>query len=370
MYIHQKKTWPHFIRDSDLHLLKISTIRHKQGQILGSLRTVGFDLKLETQLEILAQDIITSNAIEGNVIDPTEVRSSIAKRLGIQKAGLISTTHYMDGLVDMMIDATQNFHLPLSKDRLCGWHCCLFPTGRSGMYRITVGDWRTDQDGPMQVISGGMGREKIHFEAPQAHLLEEEMTRFIKWFNEADEEPIIKSAIAHLWFVTLHPFDDGNGRIARTLSDVLLSRSDQSPFRFYSMSAQIEKEKHEYYRQLEIAQRGTLEINAWIKWYLNCLDHALDSSKEILDSLFVRTLFWEVHREVVLNARQKKMIMILLDGFVGKLKSSKWAKMTKCSQDTALRDIKDLMEKGILKPEEGGGRSQSYQLVLPEVQSL
>ena len=365
MYIYHRPDWPHWTWDHQSLMPLVSRIRHQQGQLLGRVKWAGFPLKLEAQLEILALDILKSNAIEGNVLDPREVRSSIAKRLGVEIAGMSPTTRYVDGVVEMMIDATQRFDQELSEERLFGWHNCLFPTGRSGMFVITVGGWRTDHDGPMQVVSGGMGREKIHFEAPPARAVADEMARFIEWFNTSEVEPLIKSAIAHLWFVTIHPFDDGNGRIGRALSDLLLTRSDQVPFRFYSVSAQIEQEKKGYYRELEIAQRGELEVTSWLTWYLECLESALLNSELLLEKIFARVAFWEAHRETSFNGRQRQMLTALLGDFVGKLKTSKWAKMCKCSHDTAARDINDLIQRGVLEREEAGGRSTSYRLVLP-----
>jgi len=365
MYIYERPDWPQWRWDDERLTPLISQVRHLQGQLLGRAMWVGFPLRLEAQLEVLTLDLVTSNEIEGNKLNTNEVRSSIAKRLGVQIAGLSPTTHYMDGLVEMMIDATQNAEAEITQERLSGWHSCLFPTGRSGMHQITVGDWRTDQDGPMQVISGGMGREKVHFEAPPAATLPAEMARFIMWVNTSDIEPLIKSALAHLWFVTLHPFDDGNGRIARALSDLLLTRSDHVPFRLYSLSAQLERDKQSYYQELEMAQRGDLEVTSWLSWYLSCLERSLHHSEGLLNKVFTRARFWAAHQEVSFNERQHKMLTLLLDDFVGKLKTSKWAKLCKCSHDTASRDIKDLCQRGVLEREEAGGRSTSYRLVLP-----
>lgn len=364
MYIHQRSDWPHWTWDEKVLLPLISEIRHQQGLLLGKVKWIGFPLNLEAQLEIFALDILKSNAIEGNILNPEEVRSSIAKRLGLESVGLSPTTHYVDGIVEMMLDATHQFSKEVTEERLFGWHNCLFPTGRSGMYKILVGTWRKDLDGPMQVVSGGMGREKIHFEAPPADRVPDEMECFIQWLNESQLEPLIKSALAHLWFVTIHPFEDGNGRIARALSDLLLTRSDQVPSRFYSISAQIELQKKDYYRELEMAQRGDLNITSWLQWYLSCLKSALNSSDSLLEKIFVRSRFWEIHRETPLNERQRYMLKKLLGDFTGKLKTAKWAKMCKCSHDTASRDIKDLIKHRILEKEDAGGRSTSYRLLL------
>ena len=363
MYLHQQRDWPHWTWDHSVLTPLISKVRHLQGQLLGRVQWAGFPLKLEAQLEILALDVLTSNAIEGNHLDTDEVRSSVAKQLGVELPQSHATTHYVDGIVEMMIDATRGFDQPITEERLFGWHSCLFPTGRSGLHKITVGAWRTDSDGPMQVVSGGMGRERVHFEAPAASLVAAEMGRLITWVNTCELEPLIKSAIGHLWYLTIHPFDDGNGRIARALSDLLLTRSDQVPFRFYSISAQIEQEKKAYYQALEMAQRGTLDITSWLVWYLRCLEGALISSAQLLERVFMRASFWEAHRETPFNERQRAMLKRLLNNFVGKLKTSKWAKLCKCSHDTAARDINDLIKRGVLAREEAGGRSTSYRLV-------
>ena len=365
MYIYQRPDWPQWRWDHERLTAQISRVRHRQGHLIGRATGVGFPLRREAQLEVFALDLIKSNEIEGNKLDTHEVRSSIAKRLGIELGGLSPTTHYMDGLVEMMIDATQNAEREITQERLFGWHSCLFPTGRSGMHQITVGAWRTDQDGPMQVVSGGMGRERVHFEAPPAAHLSAEMERCVRWLNLSEVEPLLKSALAHLWFVTIHPFDDGNGRIARALSDLLLTRSDQVPFRLYSLSAQIEKEKQAYYRELEMAQRGDLDVTSWLVWYLSCVENALIHSDVLLDKIFTRAHFWSVHRGVILNERQQKMLTLLLDDFIGKLQTSKWAKICKCSHDTASRDIRELIQLGLLEREEAGGRSTAYRLVLP-----
>jgi Fic family protein len=318
------------------------------------MEALGFQLKAEANLQTLTLDVLKSSEIEGELLDADQVRSSIARRLGMDIAGLVPSDRHVDGVVEMLLDATQQYQQPLTADRLFGWHSALFPSGRSGM--------RTAD--PMQVVSGAMGKEKIHFEAPDADRLEEEMRQFINWFNEdIYMDPIIKAAIAHLWFVTVHPFDDGNGRIARAITDMQLSCADESAQRFYSMSAQIRKERKEYYEILESTQKGSMNITNWLGWFLQCLDRALEASSETLASVLKKASFWEKHATTSLNQRQRLMLNKLLDGFEGKLNTSKWAKVTKTSPDTALRDIQDLMNKGILEKEEGGGRSTCYCLM-------
>ena len=343
----------------------VAGIRSRQGRLLGRMEALGFQLKAEANLQTLTLDVLKSSEIEGELLDADQVRSSIARRLGMDIAGLIPSDRHVDGVVEMLLDATQHYQQPLAADRLFGWHSALFPSGRSGMHIIRVGAWRDNRkDDPMQVVSGAMGKEKIHFEAPDADRLEEEMRQFINWFNEdIYMDPIIKAAIDHLWFVTVHPFDDGNGRIARAIADMQLARADESAQRFYSMSAQIRKERKEYYEILESTQKGSMNITAWLGWFLQCLDRALEASSETLASVLKKASFWEKHATTSLNQRQRLMLNKLLDGFEGKLNTSKWAKITKTSPDTALRDIQDLMAKGILEKEEGGGRSTSYGLM-------
>lgn len=367
MYLHQLANWPEFTWDYHQLATKLGEVRHKQGKILGQMNAAGFDLKEEALLQTLTLDVIKSSEIEGEILNAEQVRSSIAKRLGIPLAGLVHSSRQVDGVVEMMLDATQNYDKPLTADRLYGWHGALFPTGRSGLYAITVGSWRDDQKGPMQVVSGAIGREKVHFEAPVAERVPQEMDAFLKWFNEKqDIDPVIKAGIAHLWFVTIHPFEDGNGRITRALTDMLLARADQTELRFYSMSAQIQKERNTYYDILEKTQKEGLDITGWLVWFLDCLDRSMDSTDRIMEKISIRTHFWNINKKVSLNARQKKVLDMLLDNFFGKLTSSKWAKMTNCSTDTALRDIQDLVTKGILTPETAGGRSTSYQVQRPE----
>jgi Fic family protein len=366
VYIHQSKDWPNFFWDNDTLLPYVSKVRDLQGRLIGRMEGLGFELREEAVLETLTDDIVKSSAIEGEFLNPNEVRSSIARRLGFDISGLPEASREVEGVVEMMLDATQKYEIPLTKDRMCGWHAALFPTGRSGMYKITVGDWRNDERGPMQVVSGPTGREKVHYTAPEAFRLEEEMNRFIQWFNADNSmEPVIKSAIAHLWFVSIHPFDDGNGRIARAIADCQLARADRTNQRFYSMSAQIMKSKKGYYNILESTQKGSLDVSQWLVWYFERLTEALETTDETLSKVLVKAKFWEIHKTTQLNERQVKMINILLGDFIDRLHSSKWAKMTKVHRDTARRDIQDLIEKGILSDSGEGGRSTNYILNLP-----
>jgi Fic family protein len=365
IYIHQLPHWPRFTWKQESLAPLVAEIRSRQGRLLGRMEALGFQLKAEANLQILTQDVLKSSEIEGEMLDANQIRSSIARRLGMDIAGLAPADRHVDGVVEMLLDATQQYQQALTAERLYGWHAALFPTGRSGMHKITVAAWRdNEKDDPMQVVSGAMGKEKIHFEAPDAERLEEEMRQFINWFNEDRQmDPVLKAALAHLWFVTIHPFDDGNGRIARAIADMQLSRADQSAQRFYSMSAQIRKERAAYYDILESTQKGSLDITHWLSWFLQCLDLALEASSETLAGVLKKARFWEKHATTILNQRQQLMLNKLLDGFEGKLNTSKWAKMTKTSPDTALRDIQDLMNKKVLVKEEGGGRSTSYVLV-------
>lgn len=362
-FIHQKKNWPEFIWNSNDFLDLLSEARNLQGRLLGKMGTLGFELRNEALLDTLTLDVIKSSEIEGEVLNPDQVRSSIARRLGMEIAGAVDSDRNVDGVVEMMLDATQKCFDPLTADRLFDWHAALFPTGRSGMNKITVADWRKDTTGPMQVVSGAMGKEKVHFQAPESELVEEEMTRFINWFNKSKIDLVIKAAIAHLWFVTIHPFEDGNGRITRALTDMLLARSDKSNQRFYSMSAQIRLERKGYYDILEKTQKGDLDITAWIIWFLNCLINALKSTESVLTRVLFKANFWQKHIDTTINDRQRKLLNKLMNGFDGKLTSSKWAKIAKCSKDSAVRDINDLIDKGILQKEAAGGRSTNYELI-------
>ena len=362
-FIHQRDNWPEFTWSSNAFLNLLSEARNLQGRLFGKMERLGFDLRNEALLDTLTLDVLKSSEIEGEFLNPDQVRSSIARRLGMQIAGVVKSDRNVEGVVEMMLDATQKCFDPLTADRLFDWHAALFPTGRSGMYKIIVADWRKDTTGPMQVVSGAMGKEKVHFEAPNSNLVETEMSQFLDWFNTSKIDLVIKAAIAHLWFLTIHPFEDGNGRIARALTDMLLAQSDKSNQRFYSMSAQIRLERKQYYEILEKAQKGSLDVTEWIVWFLNCLINALKSSEFILTSVLFKADFWQTHMDTPLNERQRKLLNKLMDGFDGKLTSSKWAKIAKCSKDSAVRDINDLIDKGILQKEEAGGRSTSYELI-------
>jgi len=356
IYIHQLKNWPNFIWEQDKIALKLADVRHNQGRLLGRMEGMGFRLQAEANLHTLTLDVIKSSEIEGEILNPDQVRSSIARKLGMDIAGLVPTDRHIEGVVEMMLDATQNYKDSLTHDRLFGWHAAMFPTGRSGMYKIITGNYRDNTpDDPMQVVSGPSGREKVHFQAPASELLQDEMTTLLNWFNADHKmDAVLKAAIAHLWFVTIHPFDDGNGRIARAITDMQLSRADQSQQRFYSMSSQIRVERKEYYDILEKTQKGSLDITEWFDWFLSCLDRALANTNETLSTVLQKARFWEKHALTILNDRQKIMLNKLLDGFEGKLTSSKWAKITKTSQDTAGRDINDLLNKEILIKESSG----------------
>jgi Fic family protein len=364
IYIHEKENWTDFTWDNQKVMLKLGEARIRQGRLLGKMESLGFDLQNEAVLNTLTLDVIKSSEIEGEYLDKEQVRSSIARRLGIDIAGAVESERHVDGIVEMMLDATQRYELPLTKNRLFGWHAALFPTGWSNLYKITVGNWRKDTTGPMQVVSGPMGYEKVHYQAPNSDRIETEMIKFLDWFESEHEiDFVLKAAIAHLWFVTIHPFDDGNGRITRAITDMTLARSDNSIRRFYSMSAQIRVERKQYYEQLEKTQKGNSEITEWILWFLQCLINAIDSTNEILSKIMHKAEFWKLHATTILNDRQQKIVNRLLDGFDGKLTTSKWAKINKCSQDTALRDIQDLIKKEILQKEASGGRSTNYELI-------
>jgi len=365
IYIHQLPHWPRFTWKQEQVTPVLAEVRHRQGRLLGRMEGMGFRLQAEANLQTLTLDVLKSSEIEGELLDAGQVRSSIARRLGMDIAGLIPVDRHVEGVVEMMLDATQQYRQALSADRLFGWHAALFPTGRSGMYKITVAAWRDNkEDDPMQVISGAMGKEKIHFQAPDAGRLEEEMTHFINWFNEdTTMDGVLKAGIAHLWFVTIHPFDDGNGRIARAIADMQLSRADASAQRFYSMSTQIRKERSTYYNILEATQKDSMDITVWLTWFLQCLGRALEATDETLALVLKKARFWEKHAATILNERQQLLLNKLLDNFEGKLNTSKWAKIAKTSQDTALRDIQDLINKNILTKEPGGGRSTGYVLI-------
>lgn len=362
MFVHQKQNWSDFKWDSDKIVPLLGNVRHLQGKLLGQMESLGFSLKEEAVLTTLTLDVLKSTEIEGEILNKDQVRSSIARKLGITVNGIVASSRNVDGVVEMMLDATQHYDSPLTKKRLLGWHAALFPTGYSGMYKIEVGKYRT---GDMQVVSGAMGKEKIHYEALKPNLVESEMANFLDWLNNGhiSIDPVLKAAIAHFWFITIHPFDDGNGRIARAITDMLLARSDNTSQRFYSVSNQILEERKVYYDILEKTQRGDGDITNWLFWFLSCLERSLINTEKILESTIVKAKFWKQHSQTSLNNRQRIMLNKLLDGFDGKLTSSKWAKITKTSPDTALRDIQDLISKGILQKEAQGGRSTNYELL-------
>ncbi len=360
-YIYQHENWPHFTWDEQKIQVILGKVRHLQGKIFGQMNALGFSVKEEAMLSTLTVDVIKSSEIEGEKLNYEQVRSSIAKRLGIEYAGMVYSDRDVEGVVEMMLDATQNYNKLLDEERLFGWHAALFPTGRSGMLRIDVGCYR---NGEMQIVSGAMGKEKVHYEAPSPNRMKDEMDVFLHWFNTNTKiDNVLKAAVAHFWFIIIHPFDDGNGRIARALSDLLLALSDNSSQRFYSLSSQILTERKVYYQLLKKVQHSDGDITEWLDWFLNCLYRALKTAEETMQKALYKSEFWDKHKNTIINSRQRLMLNKLLDGFDGKLKSSKWAKITKCSADTALRDIKNLIEKGILKQEKSGGRSTNYELI-------
>jgi Fic family protein len=364
-YIHELNSWPDFEWDRERLAASLSAVRLEQGRLLGRMESLGFQLRQDALLGTLTADVLKSSEIEGEKLNEELVRSSIARRLGLEIGGLERVDRDVEGVVEMMLDATRRYDAPLSADRLSGWHASLFPAGRSGMKKIRIGTWRDDADGPMQVVSGAVGRQHVHFEAPAAKRLKMEMKLFLAWFNAENERDwVVKAGLAHLWFVTIHPFDDGNGRIARAIADMCLARSEKSSQRFYSMSAQIRVERRTYYEQLERAQRGTMDVTEWMAWFFACLGRAIDGAQRTLGGVLGKARYWETLADLSLNDRQKMMLNRLLDGFDGKLTSSKWATLAKCSQDTAARDISTLVETGVLKKSDEGGRSTSYSLAL------
>lgn len=364
MYIWEKAGWPAFTWDERSLAKTLTNVSREQGRLLGKMERLGFELRSEAHLSTLTEDVIKSSEIEGEKLPRDQVRSSIARRLGMDVGGLAPADRNVEGVVEMMLDATSNYDKALTKERLFAWHASLFPSGRSGMTLIKVGDWRDDRSGPMQVVSGPIGREKVHYEALPAARIADEMARFLLWFDKpGDADPLLIAGIAHLWFVTIHPFEDGNGRIARAIADMALARSEKNRQRFYSMSAQIRRENKKYYDLLEKTQQGELDVTGWQDWFLNCLQRAIEGAQEILSVVLNKADFWERFAKEPLNERQIQMLNKLLDGFEGKLTTSKWATITKCSQDTAYRDILDLVERHALQKEPGGGRSTSYSLV-------
>lgn len=364
MWIHEHQNWPNFTWDAKALTSKLADVRHRQGRLLGRMESLGFEIKREASLSTLTKDVVKTSAIEGETLNPEEVRSSIARRLGMDIAGLIPASRDVEGIVEIMLDATQQFAKPLTRDRLFDWHAALFPTGRSGMHRITVGEWRTPDAEPMRVVSGPAGKEKVHFEAPDAGRLEKEMQVFLGWFDNGHEiDPVLKAGIAHLWFITIHPFEDGNGRIARAIGDMALARADATQDRFYSLSSQIEAERKDYYDQLENQQRRTLDITEWLNWFFDCLGRAISSSETTLGNVLFKAQLWDIINQRPVNERQRLIINRMLeDDFKGHMNTSKYAKLAKCSNDTALRDIQDLKGRGIFIQNPGGGRSTSYRL--------
>ena len=366
MYIYEQKNWPDFIWNNDELFEIITKVSFKQGQLLGKMQSLGFDFRQEALLNNLTEEITKSSEIEGELLNKDEVRSSIARRLNIHNEKSVNSSHHVDGVVEIMIDATHNFENSLTYERLCGWHAALFPTGYSGMYKIKTACYRDDKEGPMQVVSHNRGREIVYYEAPKASLIKKYMDVFLGWINKTDDTNLlIKAAISHLWFITIHPFEDGNGRIARAVTEFMLAKAEKSSYRFYSMSAQIQKQKNEYYKILENTQKGTLDVTNWIKWFLETMLQALETSETMVGKIIAKAEHWMEFNKFPLDENQKKMINMLFDGFEGNLTSSKWAKICKCSQDTASRSIKQLVEYGILK-QQGSGRSTHYVLICGE----
>lgn len=365
MYLWEKPDWPAFTWDEKALTSPLAQVSREQGRLLGKMEALGFDLRNEAHLRTLTEDVLKSSEIEGEKLERDQVRSSIARRLGMDIGGLVPADRDVEGVVEMMLDATGNYDQPLTEERLFAWHASLFPTGRSGMHKIRVGAWRDDRTGPMEIVSGAIGKEKVHYQAPPAKRLPHEMAKFLDWFEgPKDTDPLLTAGLAHLWFVTIHPFDDGNGRIARAIADMALARSEITGQRFYSMSAQIRRERNDYFMTLETTQKGELDVTRWQAWFLECLHRAIDGAQETLGAVLFKAQFWERFAKEPLNERQIKVLNRLLDGFEGKLTTSKWAKLAKCSQDTAYRDILDLVERGALQKDPGGGRSTSYSLNL------
>jgi len=363
LYIHELQGWPRFDWNRERLAEPLAAVRHRQGRLIGHMEALGFNLRQEAVLQTLTADVLKSSEIEGEKLDAEQVRSSIARRLGMDIGALKPADRNVEGVVEMMLDATHHYDQPLTAERLFSWHASLFPTGRSGMTKISTGAWRDASSGPMQVVSGPIGKEHVHFQAPPAQRLDGDMRTFLDWFNaNADIDPVSKAGLAHLWFVTIHPFDDGNGRIARAIADMTLARSEDSPQRFYSMSAQIRQERAAYYDILEETQKGTLDITPWMEWFLGCLGRAIDGAQTTLGTILAKARFWEAISGIAINDRQRLVLNRLLDGFEGKLTTSKYAKLAKCSPDTALRDILPLVERGILVRNPEGGRSTSYAL--------
>ena len=362
VYIWQQPTWPKFEWDSERLINLLSEVRNLEGRVMGLMEGVGFNVQNTTSLDVMVEDVLRSSEIEGELLNADRVRSSIARHLGLSTEGLPEPDHYTEGIVQVMLDAVRQSDKPLTSERLFNWHAALFPTGRSGMYPITVAAYRVGEE-PMLVVSGAMGREKVHYEAPASESVPVMMEEFLAWVNDKqDIEPILKAAIAHLWFVAIHPFDDGNGRITRSITDMLLAKADGMPHRFYSMSAEILRERKDYYATLEKTTTGTMDITLWLEWFLQTLRSAIVRSESTVRRVVAKSSFWQRNREVAMNDRQVKVVNMLWDGFDGKLTTSKWAKITKTSQATALRDITDLVDKGVLVVANEGGRSTNYLL--------
>ena len=365
MYIHELADWPHFRWKNKAIARPLVEVRHNQGLLIGHMGALGFNLRQEAVLQTLTADVLKSSEIEGETLDAEQVRSSIARRLGMDIGALKPADRNVEGVVEMMLDATRHYGQPLTADRLFAWHASLFPAGRSGMRKIKAGAWRDDSHGPMQVVSGPIGRERVHFEAPAAPRVNKEMNAFLGWFNASTGiDPVMKAGLAHLWFVSVHPFDDGNGRIARAVADMALARSENSPQRFYSMSAQIREERNAYYEILERTQRADMDVTRWMEWFLACLGRAIDGAQTVLSAVLAKAKFWERIQGIAINDRQRLVLNKMLDGFEGKLTTTKYAKLTKSSQDTALRDIAYMVEKGVLVRSSEGGRSTSYRVAL------
>lgn len=363
MYIWEKKAWPALTWNDESLSQLLARVSREQGRLLGKMEGLGFDLRTEANLQTLTEDVVKSSEIEGERLNSNQVRSSIARRLGMDVGGLVPADRDVEGVVEMLLDATSNYAMPLTAERLFDWHAALFPTGRSGMRKIIVGAWRDDHDGPMQVVSWPVGKETVHYEAPPAERIPEEMEQFLDWFAQPGKiDPLLRAGLAHLWFVTIHPFDDGNGRIARAIADMALAQEEKTGQRFYSMSAQIRRERNEYYALLERTQKSDLDITKWQDWFLNCLKRAVGGAEGTLSAVLKKARFWQRFAAESLNKRQIKILNRLLDGFEGNLTSSKWARIAKCSQDTAYRDILDLINHGALQKNPGGGRSTSYSL--------
>lgn len=362
-YIWQALDWPTWRYDLSALAGGMAKVGLAQGHLLGRLADVGFGLRGQAAVAALTEDVIKTSEIEGERLNVESVRSSVARRLGVDIGALAPIDRHVDGMVEMVVDGTANCVAAVTRERVFGWHAGLFPTGYSGINKITVGAWRDDANGPMQVVSGPIQRRRLHFEAPPAERLEAETSRFFEWINcETGEPLLLKAGLAHLWFVTLHPFDDGNGRIARAVGDLLLARADGSPQRFYSLSAQIQRERSAYYDILERTQKGSMDVTQWLVWFLDTLDRAVGAAQHTLDAVLAKARFWQRFAGTPLNARQVKLLNRLLDGFDGKLTTSKWAAVAKCSQDTALRDIGDLLARGVLRKSASGGRSTSYEI--------